>query len=108
MKKSTLIFTVLIFICFSASCYGSSARFKRKLEEINLDSTPASISAKANKKQIFTPSPYSEAEQNPFVNGMVDSYSNIMRGMTGCPYNVREQQKQQLDYAKQQIENFED
>jgi hypothetical protein len=103
MKKVILIVCFLIFL--SSVCYGDTLNTQYK-KGSTLKWTPAStgeISSKANGNSSYGSS--NSILQDPLVNGAMNGYYNMMQGMSGNPYNMREIQKQQADYAKQQMQN---
>ena len=64
-------------------------------------SDPSAVANKANQKSSINP----DGAMDPFVSGALSGYYNMMQGATGNAYNAQEVQKQQADYAKQQMEN---
>lgn len=105
MKKKPLILLAGLF-CFAQMSYAEGSSLQSKLNTtMKLQySTPNSVAEQANKMPSCS-SPYSEVFNDPLVNSMLGSYSNMMQGASGGIYSPQEQQKQQLDYAKQQTNN---
>lgn len=64
-------------------------------------SNPSAVANKANEKQLINTS-QGIGMQDPFMQGVMNGYYNMMQGMTGASYNTQEMQRQQADYASQQ------
>lgn len=106
MKISKFILILSAFLCFSSICYGESLESRIKSGKINWQSSsPSSVAAKANQMSSFNPSPYSAITQDPMMNSVLNGYGTMLQGVNNnYSYNAVEQQKQQLDFSKQQFE----
>lgn len=109
MKYCKILFVLVIFICFSHSgnCseyntnpLSSQGKYSTKL---NLKDA-SSIANQANRNpSVYCPEG-SELSDDPFMNSAINSMGAMLQGMTNGSYSATEQQKQQMDYARQQME----
>ncbi len=91
---------LLIFIFFINFNSFSSSEVINKPSS-TLKWTPISaqeVSSKANKDSAYG----SGSVVDPFTGSVINGYYNMMKGGMGNAYEVRELQKQQLDYVRQQ------
>ena len=98
--KTALILLALVF-CSTTSFAQDSLGTRIKLK------SPSSVSENANKGSTDSDdsansSNSSNLSDNPFLNGYMNGMANMMNGMANNSFNPQEQQKQQIDYAKQQ------
>lgn len=91
------VFLLLTVLCFSASCYSAQSTLKWA------PLSPADVSNKANQSSQYSSSG-PESIQDPFASGALNGYYNMLQGGTVNAYQLQELQKQQTDYAKQQVE----
>lgn len=105
MKFTKFILILFVFCGFSLICYGESLQSRIIGGKIYWqNSSPSAVAAQANKNSSFNPPPYSAIMQDPMINSALNSYGNMLQGGNTNSYNAMEQQKQQMDYSKQQIE----
>lgn len=104
IKKTALLLLLFVSLGFSSinSCYSldSQNTLGNKIMLTGADS----VAAKANANSSINTSGCS-IMQDPVMGGMMSGYYNMMQNMNGGSYNPQELQKQQSDYAKQQINN---
>lgn len=93
---------LVLIICFGLSSVAYGETFKKG--GINLSGySPSSVAAQANGEDDMDSS-LSGVGNDPYMNSMMNGFSNMLQGMTGCSYSMQEQQKQQMEYVKQQAE----
>ena len=105
MKKFTTILFLMTLINFSSVSYGAEINYQGKIGgNLRLNGSAASdVAKKANQNYDYT---YNGVVSDPMMNGMMNGMYNAMQGATGTTYSVQEMQKQQMDYAKQQNQYF--
>lgn len=104
MKYIKLILVLFIFVGFSSTSYATFLDSQNPYSvKLNL-SGANDVAAKANANSSINASG-SSILQDPVMGGMMNGYYNMMQNMNGGSYNPQELQKQQSDYAKQQINN---
>lgn len=112
MKYCKILTILTVFICFShaGNC------IENNQSKSNFLSTQSKYSTRLNLKDASSvanqanrnPSVYcpegSELMNDPFMNSAINSMGAMMQGMTNGSYSAAEQQRQQTDYARQQME----
>ena len=96
MKKINIgLFTLVLMSIISQSGFcASSLGSKIKLQDAS------TVSKRANGEEGFGDNPFA----TPVINSALGGMSMMIQGMTEHPYSVQEQQKAQMDYARQQME----
>lgn len=108
MKYHSVILVLSALVCLTSIAKADPVSFQKNLEsKVNI-SDADSIVERANKNYNSVSSPYSEIFQNPLINSTLNDYGNMLQGVTGGGYSQDEMSKQQLDYARQQMENSKD
>jgi len=99
MKNFVLILFVLMI--FSPICRGDDLKITQtRGGSLNLNlTTPGGVAQKANKDSAFGSE--GDSLRNPMLDATTSGFANMIQGFTGGSYNALEQQKQQMDYAKQ-------
>lgn len=109
MKYCKILSVLVMFICLAqaGNCsengtnpLSSQGKYSTKL---NLKDA-SSVANQANRNPSVTCSPGSELTDDPFMNSAINSMGAMLQGMTNGSYSATEQQKQQMDYARQQME----
>lgn len=94
--------SLLVFVCFSQAGFcdtlSSQSKFSSK---INLQGA-SDVTKRANEGSSLS-SPYSDAFQDPMLNSMMQGMGNMIQGCNVDARMMQEQNKQQMDYAKQQF-----
>ena len=102
MKRYNLIFILLfVTVCFAQSGFCSGSLSSR----LNLQDA-SSVSKKANGSGSSYEN--SSLMNDPMLNSALGGMSNMIQGMTNNPYSMQEQQKAQMDYARQQQAEIQD
>lgn len=103
MKYKKFHLALLALVCFSSVGYCDQLNLKTRL---NLQ-CPESVSEKANRTSAFGPSAGSEILQDPIINSELNGLGSMMQIMSGnnSLYSMQEIQKQQGEYAKQQLQD---
>lgn len=98
-KTGLIIFSLL---CIQMAGYCDSYKSKSYWGS----SSPGDVAAQANKMQSINPSASDSEDggQGTMFNPM-GSIGNMLQMINGTSYNAVEQQKQQIDYTKQQFSN---
>jgi len=103
MKKYKFALIAVAFIVSTTASFAQSALEKGiKLQ------TPSSIAQHVNKNSSpdeADSSDTSSLSDNPFLNSYINGMGNMARGMGNNSFDAQNQQKQQLDYAKQQVKD---
>lgn len=96
MKRYNILLILIIIVGFSQAGFCSSGTLgsRIKLQDAG------SVSNRANQGGSFGDNPYANA--SPMLNSALGGMSNMIQGMTNNPYSMQEQQKAQMDYARQQ------
>lgn len=98
MKYVILLMIILLFSGVSCFAQGNLS------SKINLTGA-SSVAEKANKDLYFDGCS-SGIMQDPMMQGALNGYYNAMQGMAGGSFNAQEQQKQQMEYTRQQADQF--
>ncbi len=101
MKYIKMFLALLVFVSFSSLCYGDTVTSPASKLHFK-GATPDSVVNKANQTPALAPHSPS-IFQDPMVNSMLGGYGNMIQGTTGGSYSAEEMRRQQMDYAKQQV-----
>ena len=103
MKYFKILLTLLMFFYFSSAgiCASLSSQGQYSMK-LNLQDT-SSVADKANKNPSLL-APGNGISDDPFVNSAINGMGNMIQGLTNGSYSGAEQQRQQMDYARQQME----
>lgn len=100
-----IILFLLCFICFHTVSYGESTNTKSLSNKTYWGgSSPKDVAARANRMPSLNPSASSDDSSSDSIINPLGSLSNMLQMVNTSTYNAVEQQKQQVDYVKQQIE----